>query len=665
MKKVASLLVLTLFLVGCNGETAASDSSFSSTIDSSLSSTSSTSSTSSGVDESSSSSSSSSSSDTNVSVTSVNIDQTGPIEVSIQESSYTLSATVLPSNATNKKVSWSSSNIEVATVNMGVVYIKTIGETTISVKSKENEQIQDSILFKVVPVSVTSVSLSQTKVTLKTGYTVELNARVEPSDASDTSISWSSDNSEVASVSNEGLVTAKRSGTANIIATASNNLTATCAVIVEQAHLSSLPTSAAFATSTWTKQNNNFFYVNDSYKDVVTNVGDGVQMHTYTLPMTRGVTLTSRALIVDLSKANIEIGTPNNTYSAQPAYVGKVLKTQLQSYEDAATKGQKVLAGTNADFFGWNTTTNVTAANNAFVKDGVVINAKPASFESLKSNMMILGISYNNVPIITYSMKSATDYIELRNLIEVYDAKGVAYVTSVAIDSINDSLIADAYLGANKPNNIQVYTVSGKTINSKTVAILEKIDKYDNGVGNINFPFDGVIREIKTNYTGTLTLQDNQVAIACPYYNNLAYSFKEGNVVRVGRVDCVGNDALDNMKVIIGGRHELVRDFKVVSTVTQETTNQAQGLAARTAIGILNDGRLFIFTTSTNNTMQIKEVADFMLYQGCKYAFNLDGGGSTGIVYDDGYNGSGNLVLIGGLNSRPLPNTLIVTTKPQ
>ena len=173
-------------------------------------------------------------------------------------------------------------------------------------------------------------------------------------------------------------------------------------------------------------------------------------------------------------------------------------------------------------------------------------------------------------------------------------------------------------------------------------------------------------KEIKENYTGAVTLTANQVAVASPYYNNVARNFVVGRLIRVGRVSCDGNEKLSNMKVIIGGRHELIRDSAVVSTVTKESTNQAQGYAARTSIGILNDGRLFIFTTSgvESNAMSLKEVADIMLYNGCRHAFNLDGGGSMGIYYDNGFNGSGDLIFIGGYNSRPLPNTLVVTTKP-
>ena len=658
MKKGLWLAILTLFLVGCNEtETSSNVSSSSSSNSNDVTSSSTTT-----QDE----SSSSSTSLVNVPVTGISIDQgDGPYVVTLANEKYTLSATVSPANATNKKTSWSSSNTSVATVNQGTLFVKSVGETTITVKSQDNSEIQDSILVRVGNVEATEIILSQSTITLKTGKTTKLVATVKPDNATIKTVNWSSSNSSVASVSSDGTITTTLAGSATITAT-SGNARATCIVNVEQSHLSQLPTIEAFKASTNPQPTPQFFKVNSSYKDVVTNVGDGVEMHTYTIPLNRGINATSRSLIVDLSKANLEIGTPNNIYTAQPAYVGQTLPYQLKAYEAAAKKGQKVLGGTNADFFGWNTKTNVTAANNVFVKDGVVISSKPVGFETLKSNMMVLGISYNDVPVITYSMKSDTDYVTVKNLVEIYNGDGTGILCSEAIDSINGSLISDPYQGASKPNNIQVYTTTGQSVSGKNVAIIEKIDKYDNGVGDINFPFDGYIKEIKENYTGAVTLTANQVAVASPYYNNVARNFVVGRLIRVGRVSCDGNEKLNNMKVIIGGRHELIRDSAVVSTVTKESTNQAQGYAARTSIGILNDGRLFIFTTSgvESDAMSLKEVADIMLYNGCRHAFNLDGGSSMGIYYDNGFNGSGDLIFIGGYNSRPLPNTLVVTTKP-
>ena len=70
-----------------------------------------------------------------VPVESVEIVQGEIVEV-VLGSKLTLQAKVLPENATNKKVSWKSSNLSVATINSGEVYSKSLGETTITLTSK-------------------------------------------------------------------------------------------------------------------------------------------------------------------------------------------------------------------------------------------------------------------------------------------------------------------------------------------------------------------------------------------------------------------------------------------------------------------------------------------------------------------------------------------------
>ena len=80
-------------------------------------------------------------------------------------------------------------------------------------------------------IEVSGVSLNQTEVTLKTGETFTLVATVSPSDASDPTVTWTSDNSSVATVDNNGKVTTVATGTANVKATA-GAFSATCKVTV-------------------------------------------------------------------------------------------------------------------------------------------------------------------------------------------------------------------------------------------------------------------------------------------------------------------------------------------------------------------------------------------------------------------------------------------------
>ena len=138
-----------------------------------------------------------------------------------------LTATVTPSDATDKAVTWSTSDASVATVSNGVVTAKKVGTATITAKAGDKTA---TCKVTVVATPVTSITLDKTSASLKAGETVKLTATVNPSDATDKTVTWSTSDASVATVSN-GVVTAKKVGTATITAKAGDK-TATCKVIV-------------------------------------------------------------------------------------------------------------------------------------------------------------------------------------------------------------------------------------------------------------------------------------------------------------------------------------------------------------------------------------------------------------------------------------------------
>ena len=139
----------------------------------------------------------------------------------------TLTATVKPDDATNKTVTWSTSDASVATVENGVVTAKMIGTATITAKAGD-KTATCAITVEATP--VTSVNLDKPSASLKVGETVTLTATVKPDDATDKTVTWSTSDASVATVEN-GVVTAKMIGTATITAKAGDK-TATCAITV-------------------------------------------------------------------------------------------------------------------------------------------------------------------------------------------------------------------------------------------------------------------------------------------------------------------------------------------------------------------------------------------------------------------------------------------------
>ena len=90
------------------------------------------------------------------------------------------------------------------------------------------------VVPKLVPVKVTGVKLNKSSKSLTIGDTFTLTATVKPNNATDKSVTWSSSNTSVATVDENGVVTAVSEGTATITATASNGVKADCTVTVKQ-----------------------------------------------------------------------------------------------------------------------------------------------------------------------------------------------------------------------------------------------------------------------------------------------------------------------------------------------------------------------------------------------------------------------------------------------
>ena len=148
--------------------------------------------------------------------------------------SQSLTATISPSNANNKKVLWISSNSSVATVAEGVVTAVKAGQATITAKSDDGGKTatcEVSVVAKAVLVE--SVSLDKTSVELKEGEEVSLTATVKPGNATNKNVIWSSSNETVASVT-DGKVSALKSGETTITVTTEDGAkTAECKITVK------------------------------------------------------------------------------------------------------------------------------------------------------------------------------------------------------------------------------------------------------------------------------------------------------------------------------------------------------------------------------------------------------------------------------------------------
>lgn len=176
----------------------------------------------------------------NISVKGVSLNKTATtIEVGKTEK---LTATVQPTNATNQKVTWKSSNEDVATVGTdGTVTANAVGTADITVTTADGSKTATcTVTVNPETVAVESVSLSESSFSLEEGDSKTLTATVTPDTATDKTVTWTigGTNSDAVTLNtttgNEVTVTAATAGTATITATAGGK-TAECTVTVKAA----------------------------------------------------------------------------------------------------------------------------------------------------------------------------------------------------------------------------------------------------------------------------------------------------------------------------------------------------------------------------------------------------------------------------------------------
>lgn len=165
-----------------------------------------------------------------VKVTNINLDKT---QIELPTNNYDqLTATVSPSNTTNKNVSWTSNNTNIATVSStGLVYGIGAGTATITCKAADGSGVSATCKVTVTK-EPTSISLPA-EMLVGVGETVTLPYTLEPENAS-TSITWVSGNRSIATVSSSGEVTGVTEGTTKITATTANGKSASCKVTVSK-----------------------------------------------------------------------------------------------------------------------------------------------------------------------------------------------------------------------------------------------------------------------------------------------------------------------------------------------------------------------------------------------------------------------------------------------
>ena len=273
-------------------------------------------------------------------VTSVSLNRTN-LTLDISES-YQLIATVLPSNATNKTVTWTSSNPTVATVSStGLITPVKPGSVTITAKTTDGTNLTATCQVNVVK-RITAISLNHSNLTLTLPETTQLVASITPNDATNQILDWTSSNPSVATVDNNGLITTKAVGNTIIKAatTDGSNLSASCQVTVNknitatsvslnrtnltldisesyQLIATVLPSNATNKTVTWTSSNPTVATVSSTGLVTPITLGDAIITVTTTdgtcLSASCEVTVIREVKSLTLNETSITLILPEST----------------------------------------------------------------------------------------------------------------------------------------------------------------------------------------------------------------------------------------------------------------------------------------------------------------------------------------------------------------
>ena len=242
-----------------------------------------------------------------------------PNNISLQVGqTATLKTAIIPDSATNKEVTWSSDNESVVIVSdLGVVSAISIGSTNITAIAKDGSGVFAKCVVNVIPTIAESIQIdSPINTSFKVGEKIQLTATVFPENATDKSIVWSSSNKIVASVDNNGIVTANSEGNVTITATNSVGQTDEIELIVIPTlaeHISLMPNNVTLqalesidliatispATTTnksviWTSSNESVAVVDDNGHVIAKSVGQTTIMAT----TIDGSNLTAEAVVI-------------------------------------------------------------------------------------------------------------------------------------------------------------------------------------------------------------------------------------------------------------------------------------------------------------------------------------------------------------------------------
>ena len=163
---------------------------------------------------------------------------------------FQVRVTWTPGDTTNKQLTYTSFDPEIATISdTGLITAVKQGRAEIQLKTADGSAKTEKVVVNVHPIVATGISAGQTAIGLDNGTTAQLDVTFTPANTTNKSLTWTTSNAEVATVSDTGLITAIKQGSATVTARTNDgsNLTAAVDVAVNPVQATSMDASVSKA----------------------------------------------------------------------------------------------------------------------------------------------------------------------------------------------------------------------------------------------------------------------------------------------------------------------------------------------------------------------------------------------------------------------------------
>ncbi|MEG0826444.1 MAG: Ig-like domain-containing protein, partial [Bacilli bacterium] len=564
--------------------------------------------------------------------------------------SYKLKAEIIPKNATNKEITWETMDNRIAQVtDDGMIVGKIEGNTVITGYSSNNKQVVIRVFVTKGSVSIDELEINPSSLTIIKGDTYQLRATLIPSNVSDKKVIWNSSNTNIVSITESGLIKANKTGSVVISAT-SNGVTGKAVINVRTSiteisnidikendieidagktknlTVAYLPSNASNKNFSWISSNETIATI--SNKGVITGKKEGTV--TITVSSSNGK---KDSINVNVKKAKEPEGVIAKVYinvenvSLQKGQTKKLRATILP----LNAKQEVTWISDNANVVSVDSNGTITAINPgktivaAIATNGMIARTKvKVQFPPINpsGNAKIIGKMYSDTLRVTF--EKPMDYHVTRIWLaepgqQIHKTGGIGLRT--VPDQINSAIVEN-----NLGDKIVVAT-NGSGFHSSR---FDSDKRYNNSSMGKLIITDGEVLRNEPNY---------EERVSTPYYY---YLFDEDGTLNVA----IGNKESTLNKIINDNTVNTFAFYPVFMYNYEPWAIWNTGTARRQGLCQIDANNYAIVTTGMNGTLPL--INNVFKYLGCKTGVNLDGGGSTALIFKNRGQQSPGTIIVGG-----------------